>query len=124
VTPGTLPEQPRILLVSVPYALKAGDAETLVGKPVCDFVLAQQLKEQVGDGSRAAGEEAARQGRAQLGDRVEPRAHGDGDEPGANELHPPECDERRLRDRDAKRHRVGPKRSGELQQRSPAGAAV
>jgi len=26
-------EQPRVLLVSVPYALKAGDAETLGGKP-------------------------------------------------------------------------------------------
>ena len=40
-------ELPRVLLVSVPYALKAADAETLAGKPVSDFVLAQQLKEQV-----------------------------------------------------------------------------
>ena len=39
--------QPRVLLVSVPYALKAADAETLAGKRVSDFVLAQQLKEQV-----------------------------------------------------------------------------
>jgi hypothetical protein len=33
-------EQPRVLLVSVPYALKAADAETLGGKPVSAFVLA------------------------------------------------------------------------------------
>ncbi|MGC2108868.1 MAG: tail fiber domain-containing protein [Candidatus Korobacteraceae bacterium] len=32
-------EQPRVLLVSVPYALKAHDAETLGGKSVADFVL-------------------------------------------------------------------------------------
>lgn len=32
-------EQPRVLLVSVPYALKAGDAETLGGRPLADFVL-------------------------------------------------------------------------------------
>jgi hypothetical protein len=34
---------PRFLLVSVPYALKAMDAETLGGRPVTDFVLAEQL---------------------------------------------------------------------------------
>jgi N-acetylneuraminic acid mutarotase len=33
-------EQPRVLLVSVPYALKAGDAETLGGRPASSFVLA------------------------------------------------------------------------------------
>ncbi|MGC2111566.1 MAG: tail fiber domain-containing protein [Candidatus Korobacteraceae bacterium] len=32
-------EQPRVLLVSVPYAFKAHDAETLGGKSVSDFVL-------------------------------------------------------------------------------------
>ncbi|MFI5118169.1 MAG: hypothetical protein ACHP8B_15870, partial [Terriglobales bacterium] len=32
-------EQSRILLVSVPYALKAGDAETVGGHPLSDFVL-------------------------------------------------------------------------------------
>ena len=36
-------EQPRTLLVSVPYALKAGDAETLGGKPLSAFVLADGL---------------------------------------------------------------------------------
>src|SRR4029077_6850521 len=33
-------EQPRVLLVSVPYALKAADAETVGGKPLSSFVLA------------------------------------------------------------------------------------
>jgi len=32
-------EQARVLLVSVPYALKAADADTLGGKPVSSFVL-------------------------------------------------------------------------------------
>jgi hypothetical protein len=34
--------QPRTFLVSVPYALKAGDAETLGGKPASAFVLGEQ----------------------------------------------------------------------------------
>ncbi|MGC1437890.1 MAG: hypothetical protein WA847_18485 [Terriglobales bacterium] len=33
------PSQPRVLLVSVPYALKAHEAETLSGKSISDFVL-------------------------------------------------------------------------------------
>lgn len=37
-------EQARIALVSVPYALKAGDAETLGGKPLSAFVLSQVEK--------------------------------------------------------------------------------
>ena len=37
---GNLPEQSRVLLVSVPYAMKAGDAETLGGKPASAFMLA------------------------------------------------------------------------------------
>ena len=32
-------EQPRVLLVSVPYALKASDADTLGGQPISSFVL-------------------------------------------------------------------------------------
>ena len=36
------PEQPRMLLVAVPYALKAGDAETIAGLPASAFVLANQ----------------------------------------------------------------------------------
>jgi trimeric autotransporter adhesin len=34
------PEQPRVLLTSVPYAMKAADAETLGGLPLSAFVLA------------------------------------------------------------------------------------
>jgi trimeric autotransporter adhesin len=34
-------EQPRVLLVSVPYAFKAHEAETLGGKSISDFVLAK-----------------------------------------------------------------------------------
>ena len=46
--------QPRVLLVSVPYAFKAGDAETLGGKPATAFVAADQLKEQVRSELKAA----------------------------------------------------------------------
>jgi hypothetical protein len=42
------PPQPRRLLVSVPYALKAADAETIGGKPLSAFVLAGE-KTGVGD---------------------------------------------------------------------------
>ena len=34
------PEQPRVLLVSVPYALRAAEADTIAGKPLSAFVLA------------------------------------------------------------------------------------
>src|SRR5713226_4120583 len=36
-------EQPRVLLVSVPYALKASDADTLGGKPASVFLTAEQV---------------------------------------------------------------------------------
>lgn len=38
------PEESRILLVAVPYALKAADADTLGGKPASAFVLSTQEK--------------------------------------------------------------------------------
>ncbi len=44
-------EQPRVLLVSVPYALKAADAEMLGGKPLSAFVLAEPA---AGTGSAGA----------------------------------------------------------------------
>jgi hypothetical protein len=59
VSAGELPEQPRILLASVPYALKAGDAETLGGKPASAYLLAQPTensapaKSGTGGGTRA-----------------------------------------------------------------------
>jgi trimeric autotransporter adhesin len=37
-------EQPRVLLVSAPYALKAGDAETIGGLPPSAFVLANSFQ--------------------------------------------------------------------------------
>jgi hypothetical protein len=43
------PEQPRVMLVSVPYAAKAGSADLLAGKPLTDFVLTSTLQ----DGVRA-----------------------------------------------------------------------
>jgi hypothetical protein len=48
-------EQPRVLLVSAPYALKAGDAETIGGLPPSAFVLAAPAI----IGSAAAGSAAA-----------------------------------------------------------------
>jgi hypothetical protein len=56
-------EQARILLVSVPYALKAADAETLGGKPLSEFVLAkpdgQSAPGEGGPGENKAGQPAA-----------------------------------------------------------------
>lgn len=40
-------QQPRTLLVSVPYALKAVEAEKLAGKAASDFVLSENLGDQV-----------------------------------------------------------------------------
>jgi len=37
------PEQPRVLLVSVPYALKAAEADTLAGHAASDFVTTEKL---------------------------------------------------------------------------------
>jgi hypothetical protein len=42
-------EQPRVLLLSVPYALKAADAETLGGKPASAFLQAAQSAHETGD---------------------------------------------------------------------------
>jgi hypothetical protein len=46
-------EQPRVLLVAVPYALKAGDSETVGGLPASAFVLANGAKESVTNASGA-----------------------------------------------------------------------
>jgi hypothetical protein len=42
-------EQPRVLLVSVPYALKAADAESLGGKPASAYVASEELKTALSD---------------------------------------------------------------------------
>jgi hypothetical protein len=38
------PEQPRVMVVSVPYAVKARDTEMVGGRPVSDFVRTDELK--------------------------------------------------------------------------------
>jgi hypothetical protein len=43
VTIARSPEMPRVMLASVPYAMKAGDADTLGGIPASSYVTAQQL---------------------------------------------------------------------------------
>jgi hypothetical protein len=53
------PEQPRVLLVSAPYALKAGDAETIGGLPASAFVLANGS--QTASGAKVAGTPASAQ---------------------------------------------------------------
>jgi hypothetical protein len=53
------PQRPRILLVSVPYALKAVEAEKLGGKSVSDFVLSESLGEQVRQVIQTQGQVAA-----------------------------------------------------------------
>src|SRR5260370_15702959 len=52
------PQRPRTLLVSVPYALKAVEAEKLGGKSVSDFVLTETLGEQVRQVIQAQGQVA------------------------------------------------------------------
>jgi trimeric autotransporter adhesin len=48
-----LPEQSRVLLVSVPYAMKAGDAETLGGKPASAYLLSSQAGSVAATGAAA-----------------------------------------------------------------------
>jgi hypothetical protein len=48
VTVARAQEMPRVLLASVPYALKAGDAQTLGGLPATAYVTAEQLAARVG----------------------------------------------------------------------------
>ncbi|HSP15381.1 MAG TPA: hypothetical protein VLV78_11580 [Thermoanaerobaculia bacterium] len=40
-------EQPRVMVISVPYAVKAREAETIGGKSVSDFVLQSDLKDKI-----------------------------------------------------------------------------
>src|SRR4029077_12206102 len=54
---------PRVLLVSVPYALKAADADTLGGKPLSSFVLANP----VSGGGVGAGAARLNAGAGQIG---------------------------------------------------------
>ena len=54
VTVNGAQEQPRILLLSVPYALKAADAETVGGLPPSAFVLAAPLSSSASEVANAA----------------------------------------------------------------------
>ncbi|HZU25065.1 MAG TPA: hypothetical protein VFA04_06060, partial [Bryobacteraceae bacterium] len=47
-------EQPRVLLVSVPYALKAADADTLGGRPASAFLTRDSLSAREGESLAAA----------------------------------------------------------------------
>jgi hypothetical protein len=63
-------QQPRTLLVSVPYALKAVEAEKLAGKSVSDFVLSESLTDQVRrviEGQTIIANQATSTGTAQQG---------------------------------------------------------
>jgi hypothetical protein len=53
-------EQPRILLLSVPYALKAADAETVGGLPASAFVLVNKSPENAAAAPRASTSNATR----------------------------------------------------------------
>ena len=55
VSAGKLAEQPRVLLVSVPYALKANDAEMLGGKPASAYALAPAAEGSTPTGAPSAG---------------------------------------------------------------------
>jgi hypothetical protein len=59
VQPEGQDEQPRVLLLSVPYALKAADAETVGGLPASAFVLATTSNKSVADSSKTAASTAA-----------------------------------------------------------------
>jgi trimeric autotransporter adhesin len=55
VQPAGAPEQPRVLLVAVPYAMKAADAETIGGLPPSAFMLAVSPR----SGAAGTGDDAA-----------------------------------------------------------------
>jgi hypothetical protein len=60
VTINTGEEQPRTLLLSVPYALKAADAETVGGLPASAFVLANQSQQNTAASQTASTSNATR----------------------------------------------------------------
>lgn len=66
-------DQPRTLLLSVPYALKALDAETLGGKPASAFLTAAQLRN--ADADSKPGPRSATGDQSQ---KLPPTVHGDG----------------------------------------------
>jgi hypothetical protein len=63
------PDEPRVLLASVPYAMKAGDAETLAGVAAAEFVTQAQLQKNLAD---AAGQQGGVRGGAASGLAAKP----------------------------------------------------
>ena len=54
VQPEGQPEQPRVMLVSVPYALQAGDAHSLGGRPASDYLAASEYPQYLALGAAGA----------------------------------------------------------------------
>src|SRR2546427_8926092 len=61
VQPAGGPERPRMAIISVPYALKAADAETLAGKPASAYLLADPTARATTEPAAADGSKPARQ---------------------------------------------------------------
>lgn len=74
-------EQPRVLLVGVPYALKAADAETLGGKPASAYVTTETY-----NAARSAGASTAT---ASVGAQDHPPTSAGRDRKGASSISPP-----------------------------------
>jgi hypothetical protein len=66
-------ELPRVLLVSVPYALKAGDAETLGGRPLSAFLLAPPITSDTSATRDISGTTASASPSVQTGSPVSPK---------------------------------------------------
>src|SRR5262249_41620178 len=67
-------EQSRVLMVSVPYALKASDAETLGGRPASAYMLANTTGE-AGSSSAAGGGSGSSSGEPSAKSTVKPRVN-------------------------------------------------
>ena len=86
VQPEGQPEQARAQLVSVPYALTAGDAQTLGGQPLSAFVLASAANGRHGDERRHDDEYERGQWRHCGVGRAASRGHAGGDDRWADQL--------------------------------------
>jgi hypothetical protein len=79
-------EQPRVMLLSVPYALKAADADTVGGKPLSAFVLAGEKTGVGPDGLTYVDKRVLTAGLAAAKDRTAPGATVVGPSGGAGSL--------------------------------------
>jgi hypothetical protein len=71
-------EQPRVLLVSAPYALKAGDAETIGGLPPSAFMLATPGKSASGSAPSSSGSAPVASPGTSAGQPIPPAVSGSG----------------------------------------------